>query len=101
MGEGGRLFNQINPKFFVNYGYACLYACKTAGNWGAADSLARSIGKGFLVEGNTAGLNFTGISGGRMGQGLPRIVPMNYSGSVYLQYTERVGKWIFYRGKFK
>jgi NAD-dependent DNA ligase len=44
------LFNQINPKFFANYGYACLYACKTAGNWGAADSLARSIGKGSIVK---------------------------------------------------
>ena len=56
------------------------------------------MGKGFLVEGNTVGLNFTGVNRGTMGQGLPARVSTSYKGSVFLQDTSKLGEWIFYRG---
>lgn len=99
LGREGRYVSDINPKFFANFGYARLVACRPGGKWGFAHILANHIGKGFLVEANTTGLNFTGVNQGRSGQGLPKLVPARYKGNVYLQDTDRRGQWNFYRGE--
>jgi hypothetical protein len=98
LGRGGAYLSSLNPRFFAEYGYACLYACNVGRNGGIANRLANQIGKGFLVEGNTFGLTFTGVSGGKPGQGLPKMVPDNYKGNVFLQDAWGKGKWNFYRG---
>jgi hypothetical protein len=92
--NGAARLSQIDPDWFKDEATVSLYGCNAANGVDSfAEILAHHLGRS--VKGAQSGTYFSGKPDGKFGEGLPKVVPDNYS-PVYLVPW---GSWITFPGK--
>ncbi len=86
-GPSSSAVSDIDISWFASGPSVTIYACRCGSeSINIADTLSKHLSATVLAHNGPPGTgqSFTGIPGGRPGQGLPKTVPRNYKGNIYL-----------------